>query len=239
MNNKQTIPIPAGCKAIIHPDEHIIIIEKNEFIPKKGNILLSSENWILIFDREGKNKACLVFACYNPNDEQLYYGCTDSHCGYIKDIERPATTEEQQLLFDVLAKRGKKWNPDTLQLEDIRPDLTSFEGCCTYLGIKPTLPDVSNLPVKHAKATVSNYKLWVIAEAWNKKDGFIPDYDNPKQIKHYPYFYKAPSGFAFEGSYCDTTIAGAGSGSRLAFKTSARSREFGEMFIDLHNDVLL
>lgn len=73
------------------------------------------------------------------------------------------------------------------------PDLTAFEGCCAYLGMDTTLPDVSRLPDEFVKAL----KLWVIAKAWNKQDGFVPDYDDNKQIKYYPYFRKGPSGFAF------------------------------------------
>ncbi|MFT4221891.1 hypothetical protein [Dysgonomonas sp.] len=118
-------------------------------------------------------------------------------------------------------------------------ELKSFELCCAYLGIEPFLPDVSQLSDDFAKALVSNYKLWVIAKAWNKKDGFAPDYDNWNQPKYYPYFYKRPSGFAFGRSAYDRTFAVAGSGSRLSFKTPARAKDFGEMFIDLHNDVLL
>jgi len=107
------------------------------------------------------------------------------------------------------------------------------------LGIEPNLPDVSQLSNDFAKALVSNYKLWVIAKAWNKKDGFVPDYDNWNQPKYYPYFEKRPSGFAFWFSGYDTTRSVAGSCSRLPFETISRAKEFGEMFIDLHNDVLL
>lgn len=77
--------------------------------------------------------------------------------------------------------------------------LNSFETCCAYLGMDTTLPDVSKLPKEFAKALVSNYKLWVIAKAWNKHDGFVPDYDNWDQLKYYAWFYKGPSGFAFRG----------------------------------------
>jgi hypothetical protein len=34
-------------------------------------------------------------------------------------IYRPATEEEKQQLFDALAKEGKRWNPDTKQIEDL------------------------------------------------------------------------------------------------------------------------
>lgn len=117
--------------------------------------------------------------------------------------------------------------------------LNSFETCCSYLGMDTTLPDVSKLPKEFAKALVSNYKLWVIAKAWNKKDGFVPDYDNWNQPKYYAWFYKGPSGFAFALSSCDPSDTYAGSGSRFSFETPERAREFGEMFIELHNDVLL
>lgn len=39
--------------------------------------------------------------------------------GYINDIKRLATEQEKQLLFDALAKDGKRWNEDTKELEDI------------------------------------------------------------------------------------------------------------------------
>ena len=32
---------------------------------------------------------------------------------------RPATEEEKQRLFDALAKKGKRWNPETKQIEDL------------------------------------------------------------------------------------------------------------------------
>jgi hypothetical protein len=120
-------------------------------------------------------------------------------------------------------------------------NLNTFENSCKYLGIAPALPDVSMLPATHAKAVVSNYKLWVIAEAWNKEDGFVPDYDNGSQPKYYPVFHynKNKSAFAFRDSLCVHLRAHAGSGSRFAFKTPGRAREFGKMFTDLHNDVLL
>jgi hypothetical protein len=120
-------------------------------------------------------------------------------------------------------------------------NLNSFENSCKYLGIEPNLPDVSMLPTKHAKAIVSNYKLWVIAEAWNKQDGFVPDHGDARQPKYYPAFLydKNKSAFALWFSHFDLSDARAGFGARLAFKTHSRADKFGEMFIGLHNDVLL
>lgn len=40
-----------------------------------------------------------------------YYAYTDN--------DRPATDSEKQQLFSALAKEGKRWNPDTKQIEDL------------------------------------------------------------------------------------------------------------------------
>ncbi|MDR1202695.1 MAG: hypothetical protein LBL58_13865 [Tannerellaceae bacterium] len=117
--------------------------------------------------------------------------------------------------------------------------LNTFEKCCKYLGIEPNLPDVSMLPATYAKALISNYKLWVIAEAWNKEDDFVPDYDNGSQRKCYAWFWKHEEGFRFDNSFSNYSGANSGGGSRLFFKTPERAKQFGELFIDLHNDVLL
>ena len=47
--------------------------------------------------------------------------CGNSIEPYINaEYIRPATDEEKQLLFDALAKEGKRWNPETKQIEDVR-----------------------------------------------------------------------------------------------------------------------
>lgn len=45
---------------------------------------------------------------------------------------RLATTSEAQLLFDALAKEGKKWNAETLQIEDIEKDILVPESIGIY-----------------------------------------------------------------------------------------------------------
>jgi hypothetical protein len=83
------------------------------------------------------------------------------------------------------------------------------------------------------------HKLITIAEAWNKADGFVPDYDNRNQDKWFPWFKKTPAGFVCAGTADTAANTDANVGSRLCFKTSTRARQFGEQFTELWNDFLL
>lgn len=64
------------------------------------------------------------------------------NAAYNKDYltkSRFATLSEAQLLFDALAKDGEKWNPETLQIEDIEKDILVPEciGIYRFIGEKP------------------------------------------------------------------------------------------------------
>ena len=113
-----------------------------------------------------------------------------------------------------------------------KPVLDSYEAAKTYLG-----EDAKN----HQKALLALEKLIVIAEAWNKQDGFVPDYSNDDQYKCYPWFKydHHTAGFAYTNTFHTTSFAHAIVGSRLCFKTEERAEQFGKQFIDLWNDFLL
>lgn len=112
------------------------------------------------------------------------------------------------------------------------PVIDSYEAAKTYLG-----GDAKN----HQKALIALEKLIVTAEAWNKQDGFVPDFSNRNQYKHSPGFMynDKVAGFVYADAYAAAAHAHAYVGSRLCFKSSERARQFGEQFIDLWNDFLL
>lgn len=112
------------------------------------------------------------------------------------------------------------------------PFIGSYEEAMVYLR-----GDAKN----HQKALLALEKLIVIAEAWNKQDGFVPDYSNDDQYKCYPWFKydHHTAGFAYTNTFHTTSFAHAIVGSRLCFKTEKRSEQFGKQFIDLWNDYLL
>ena len=85
---------------------------------------------------------------------------------------------------------------------DVNEVITDFETARKYLGIKPNyeftvvrekhsnieFDDVASLVddinPKHIEALMALNKLLTIADAWNKEDGFVPDYSDTEQEKN-------------------------------------------------------
>lgn len=153
----------------------------------------------------------------------------------LKEAEK-----EAQRLADKCGKKAFVLESASL----IKPDVInvkadSFEAALEYLG-RENNAYICGIPDKHAKAMVAMYKLITIAEAWNKADNFVPDYDNTNQYKWFPWFQKrGTAGFVFARTANSASYASAAVGSRLCFSTSERAEQFGKQFIDLWNDFLL
>ena len=150
---------------------------------------------------------------------------------------------------------------EEIEEKDINEVVTNFEEARKYLQGKPNadfsvskkmlsgnslpLDGVTNLVKdlnpRHLNALVALNKLFSIADAWNKADGFVPDFRDSSQYKYFPWFVydKDAAGFVFAYSYYTASNAYAGIGSRLCFKTANRARQFGEKFADLYNQVFL
>lgn len=148
--------------------------------------------------------------------------------------------KEAQRLAD---KYGKKVfvleSTSLITPDEINVKVDSLEAALEYLG-RENNACICGIPYKHAKAMVAMYKLITIAEAWNKADNFVPDYDNTNQYKWFPWFQKRGSaGFVCATTYYTASSAYAYFGSRLCFSTSERAEQFGKQFIDLWNDFLL
>lgn len=118
--------------------------------------------------------------------------------------------------------------------------IASYEDAIDFLGPENNVC-MCGIPDKHAKAMVAMYKLITIAEAWNKADNFVPDFNNRDQYKWFPYFlynYNT-AGFESAGTGGTASYAHATIGSRFCFSTRERAEQFGKQFIDLWNDFLL
>lgn len=100
---------------------------------------------------------------------------------------------------------------------------------------------VSCVNPKHIEALIAMNKLFTIAEAWNKEDGFVPDFSDLKQDKWYPWFKydNDATGFVYAGTAYTPTTAYAPFGFRLCFKSSERAGQFGKQFADLYNSAFL
>ena len=90
--------------------------EKTQSEFKDGDILyMNGCRLIYIFKKKvQKSAATLYYASLDADYNSLYYN------NAMEDVHgsRLATEEEKQQLFDALAKEGKRWNPDTKQIED-------------------------------------------------------------------------------------------------------------------------
>lgn len=100
---------------------------------------------------------------------------------------------------------------------------------------------ISDINPKHVKTLIALNRLFTIADAWNKKDGFVPDFSDSEQDKWFPWFSfsKGASKFMYVKAGTTPTFAYGGIGSRLCFKTPERAKQFGKQFEDLYNKIFL
>lgn len=121
------------------------------------------------------------------------------------------------------------------RLEEEAQEINTFEQALGFL-CEECAPGTD---VRHEKAMSALEMLFVIAQAWNKEDGFVPDFSNENQYKYFPWFEynKDTAGFVCAGTYW--TAASASVGSRLCFATRERAFDFGKKFEGLYNDFLL
>lgn len=121
-------------------------------------------------------------------------------------------------------------------------EVANYEAAKDILGLSDEpLITICGVSKHHAKALLALSKLFTIAEAWNKEDGFVPDFSNEEQRKYFPWFEynKGYAGFVYANTTWAATHATADVGSRLCFATRERALAFGNQFEELYNDFLL
>lgn len=164
-------------------------------------------------------------------------------------------------LMRYLSYHNENWDVDNylspfdfkleeVEREEVNEVITDFRRAMKALGLKPNtcynlsehVPRfVSDINPKHIKALIALNELFTIAEAWNKEDGFVPDFSDWEQGKWFPWFKydKDAAGFVAAGTSDTPAYASADIGSRLCFKTPERAEQFGKLFVDLYNKVFL
>ena len=179
----------------------------------------------------------------------------DEMLGFIEEHNEDVDSDDEEYLtpFD--------FTLEEIESKEINEVVTTYEEAREYLGGKPNadftvakkilsgncvqLEDVarlvSELNPKHIKALIAYNRLCTIAQAWNKADGFEPDFSNTSQYKYFPWFVydNGAAGFVCAFTSAAATTAYASFGSRLCFMTRERAEQFGKQFIDLWNDVFL
>ena len=150
---------------------------------------------------------------------------------------------------------------EEVECTEVNEVITDFESARKALGGKPNadftvtqkvvsrnavrLEDVTrlvqSLNPSHIEALSALNELFTIAQAWNKEDGFVPDFSDWEQDKWFPWFVydKDAAGFVYAATNYAPAHAYADIGSRLCFKSCARAAQFGKQFADLYNKVFL
>lgn len=150
---------------------------------------------------------------------------------------------------------------EEVECNEVNEVITDFDSARKNLGGKPNtdfyvvkrklsgkvaqFEDVARLVTdinpKHLEALIALNELFTIAQAWNKEDGFVPDFSDWNQDKWFPWFKydKDAAGFVFANAPYAPSGSFASFGSRLCFKSSARAAQFGKQFAHLYNKVFL
>ena len=150
---------------------------------------------------------------------------------------------------------------EEVECKDVNEVITSFESARKALGGKPNtyfyvvkrelsgevaqFEDVARLVTDinpmHIEALIALNKLFTIAQAWNKEDGFVPDFSDWNQDKWFPWFKydEDVAGFVYASTASTPADAYPPFGSRLCFKTPERAEQFGKQFAHLYNKVFL
>ena len=150
---------------------------------------------------------------------------------------------------------------EEVECKEVNEVITDFENARKAINLKPNddftvvkkkysenimqIEDVAwlvnELNPKHIEALIALNELFTIAQAWNKEDGFVPDFSDWEQGKWFPWFVydKDAAGFVFADTYNAPSSAPAPVGSRLCFKSKSRAEQFGKQFAHLYNKVFL
>ena len=108
----KTFTIPEGCKVVhVTEAENKITIEF-EPIFKQGDIVVTNLGSVAILKSITPAGWWGTYASLN---QPGYFTCV---C-HSSNISHLASKEEAQRLFDSLAKDGKRWNPETMEVEPI------------------------------------------------------------------------------------------------------------------------
>lgn len=167
----------------------------------------------------------------------------------INGIVQTILIDSREKAEEMAANLSNKYDEPAIVVEvisefkprEINEVVDSYESTLKYLGRKDEAT-ITGLNV-YNKAVTSLVKLMTIADAWNKADNFIPDFDNKNQNRWYPYFYKDNNSLlTCNNSYDEPSFSDEinfGIGSYICFKTETRAKQFGMQFISLWNDLLL
>lgn len=185
------------------------------------------------------SEQCLIRPLYDTRNEAIQ-GVMD----YVAKCNEALGMEDSKRIspFD--------FKVEEVDVDDVDREITSFGLAVEYLCLngndkhsvcgRDVAKLLRELNPRHVDALIALNELFTIAEAWNKADGFVPDFSDKEQRKYFPWFVydKDVAQFSADGSLWfahESELLGA----RLCFKTIERAGQFGQRFAGLFNKFLM
>lgn len=196
------------------------------------------------------SEQCLIRPLYDTRNEAVQ-GIMNYVAGFNEDLGMEDSKRISPFDFKV----------EEVDVDDVDGVITSFGLAVVYLGLdandgyevygrerrgtgslkkRDVAKLLRELNPRHVEALIALNELFTIAEAWNKADGFVPDFSDKEQRKYFPWFAydKDVARFSPSGSMSSAYIS-ALFGERLCFKTMERAKQFGLRFAGLFNKFLM
>lgn len=196
------------------------------------------------------SEQCLIRPLYDTRNEAVQ-GIMNYVSGFNEDLGIEDSKRISPFDFKV----------EEVDVDDVDGVITSFGLAVEYLGLKDNSEYevygrekrgagslkkrdveklVRELNPRHVDALIALNELFTIAEAWNKADGFVPDFSDKSQQKYFPWFVYDKDVARFVPSVSMTCSYGSTLlGARLCFKTIYRARQFAQRFEELFNKFLM
>lgn len=111
---RHTFAIPEGVKEITldyFGNRIVVEMVPEEVEPKPGDVMVNDIGSVYIFKAVAGKKTHRYYAWLGRDGRVVFNESAISG--------RPATPKEAQPLWDALKKAGKRWNPETMQVEDV------------------------------------------------------------------------------------------------------------------------
>lgn len=118
---KQSFPIPEGCKAVTVEqigNQIITTFEPSQPKFKRGDVAISKMGSVCVVDEITGD---YIYEIVGVTPRLIITFRSRIHFAEVDGL-RHATPDEAQRLWDALAKEGKRWNPETMEVEEIKKE---------------------------------------------------------------------------------------------------------------------
>lgn len=144
----------------------------------------------------------------------------------IRSIYKTSTPENKKILEKELTKKFFENIIDKIKDFDDILELSGYESEEEFLPYKK--------PKNKQELRLNNIaRLQLIAEVYN--EGWIEDWSNTQQYKHYPYLTKTSGSWVVFGCLC---LASPSHGSLVYFKDKEKALDAANKFIKIYSEIL-